>query len=73
MNELDFLNAIKTIAPYHTTKLYINKPYTNSIGQLGSKEFTIRIEECCGAVMTDLLEQGYSLSMKDGLTTVNKY
>lgn len=73
MNELDFLNAIKTIAPYHTTKLYINKPYTNSVGQLGSKEFTIRIEQCCASVMTDLLEEGYKLSMKDGLTTVTKF
>lgn len=73
MNELDFLNAIKTIAPYHTTKLYINKPYTNHIGQLGSTEFTIRLEQCCAAVMTSLLEQGYKLSMKDGLTTVTKY
>ncbi len=70
---MEFFYEIKTIAPYHTTKLYINKPYTNSIGQLGSTEFTIRIEECCGAVMTSLLEQGYKLSMKDGLTTVNKY
>jgi len=79
MNSKQFVTAIGIIAKNHSTQLFINKPlgsdaqFGNSIGNLGVTEYTIRIKDCCASVIKNLINEGYSLSMQDGLTSVNKY
>jgi hypothetical protein len=73
MKKDHFLQALEIISRNHSSQIYINKPYGETIGNLGATEFTIRIKDCCAKVMSNLLEAGYSLSMTDGLTSVNNY
>ncbi len=69
----NFLEAIEIISANHSTQLFINKPYDSYVGELGKTEYSIRIKDCCASVMNDLIDAGFSLSMEDGLTSVNDY
>ena len=69
----NFLKAIEIISENLSTQLYINKPYDNFGGNLGNTEYSIRIKDCCAKVINNLIEAGFSLSMKDGLTSVNDW
>ena len=71
MKESQFLKAITILSINHSTKILINKPNNGHVGNLGSTEFTIDIIDCCASVMNNLIDKGYYLSMKDGLTSVN--
>ena len=74
MKKDHFLQALEIISRNHSTQIYINKPYGNFVGdEIGTTEFTIRIKDCCAKVMSNLVEAGFSLSMEDGLTSVNNY
>ena len=73
MKESQFLKAITILSINHSTKILINKPNNGYVGNLGSTEFTIDIIDCCASVMNNLIDKGYYLSMKDGLTSVNHY
>jgi len=73
MNSKQFITAIGIISKNHSTQLFINKPYGTSIGNLGVNEYSIRIKDCCASVFNNLIKEGYSLSMQDGLTSVSKY
>jgi len=75
MNSKQFVTAIGIIAKNHSTQLFINKPHGEHVGDLGVNEYTIRIKDCCASVFNNLIEQGYSLSLQDGLTSVgiNRY
>lgn len=73
MNSKQFITAIGIISKNHSTQLFINKPLGNSLGNLGVNEYTIRIKDCCASVFNNLIKEGYSLSMTDGLTSVTKY
>ncbi len=73
MNSKQFITAIGIISKKHSTQLFINKPHGTYIGNLGVNEYTIRIKDCCASVFNNLIKEGYSLSMQDGLTSVTKY
>ncbi len=73
MKLTNFLKAIEIISKSHSTQLFINKPYNGNVGDLGVTDYNIRIKDCCGKVMSDLVDAGFTLSMKDGLTTVDDY
>ena len=68
-----FLKAIEIISVNHSTRIYINKPHNGFVGELGSSKFTIDISDCCGAVINNLKENGFNLSMKNGLTSVDYF
>tara|TARA_R110002012_G_scaffold1725_1_gene8391 strand:+ start:210 stop:437 length:228 start_codon:yes stop_codon:yes gene_type:complete len=73
MKHENFMKAMDILSKNHSTQLYINKPHDNYVGELGSEKFTIRIKDCCGAVISNLMNAGFSLSMEDGLTSVSDY
>ena len=73
MTNQQFLTAMKIISKNHTTKLIINKPWGSTIGNLGSTEFTIGITDCCASVFNNLTDEGFTLSMSDGITSVYYY
>jgi len=69
----EFLSAITIIGKHHSTRLIINQPKNGHVGALGTSEWTIQITDCCASVFNKLLAEGFSLSMQNGTTSVNKY
>lgn len=73
MKLTNFLKAMEIMSTNHSTQLFINKPYGNNVGDLGVTNYNIRIKDCCASVMNNLVDAGFTLSMTDGLTTVDDY
>lgn len=73
MKQKDFTRAIELVSMNHTTKLTINQPINNFVGKLGESDWTIHITQCVPAVVSRLIEEGYSLSMTEHGLHVNKY
>ena len=69
----EFLKALEIISANHSTELIINKPVNNFVGDLGTTKFTLQIKNCCASVINKLLAEKYSVSMVDGLLSVDKY
>jgi len=69
----DFLEAIKIISKKHSTKLEINHVEPNGQVSKFLESPTISITDCCASVINELKDAGYSLSMKDGKTILNRY
>lgn len=72
MRHEDFINALEICAKHHTTTVTINRPKSNFVGDLGSKEFTIHITHCVPAVVTELVKAGYMCNMEEGGLNVFK-
>lgn len=60
-----FMLALGIISANHTTQVVLNKPRTNFVGGLGQDEFSIHIQRSCAAVINNLKQYGYSLSMEE--------
>lgn len=73
MNFENFTNAITIISKNHTSEILINKPITDTVGDLGTKDFTIHIVKCCAKVTENLIKSGYSLDMDKYGLSVQKY
>ena len=73
MKKEDFMQALELLSSNHTTKITINQPIDNFVGDLGTKSWTIHITKCCPAVVIKLVDAGYSLSMTEHGLCVNKY
>ena len=73
MNKDQFIKALDIISKFHTTKMVINKPIDDFVGDLGTSRFTIHITHCCPAVINELKARGYYLSMDEGYLNVNIY
>lgn len=74
MNKQDFLEAMEIISENHSTKIEINHVESDKcVGDIGRSNFTIHITDCCGAVITNLKLNRYTLSMKNGMTSINKF
>lgn len=73
MKKAFFDFAVHICSQSHTTEIVIN--YTEPNGQVNLNPEVIRlhIKKCCPAVIEKLIENGYSLSMNNGLMSVNKY
>ena len=63
MKEKDFMRAIALLSESHTTKITINQPINNFVGDLGKSDWTIHITKCVPAVVQKLIYAGYSLCM----------
>lgn len=64
-----FITACAIISSYHTTTMTINKPITQSVGELGKTRFSIHLTKCCPAVIIRLMNAGYRLAMgENGLS-----
>lgn len=73
MNTPDFLKAIKLLTSHHSNEVVINKSTGNGSTTGDAENPTLHIRSCVGSVVKKLIEDGYSLSMNDGLMTVDKY
>lgn len=72
--KVEYFNfAIRIITFHHTSEIIIN--YTEPNGQVKNdpENPTLHIKNCCASVVRKLMENGYSLSMNNGLMSVNKY
>lgn len=71
MKPTDFSTAIQICSFHHSTELVINQCAEN--GQVPSIESpTIHIKSCVPAVINKLIDKGFSLSMRNGLMSVDK-
>lgn len=73
MKRNDFLLAIEILSSNHTSKITINQPIDNFVGDLGQTKWSIHITHCVPAVVSKLIEAGFSLSMTEYGLHVNKY
>lgn len=73
MKKEDFMTAIELLSMFHTTKLTINQPMKDFVGDLGEKRWTIHITRCVPAATSALLQAGYSLGMDEYGLYVNKF
>lgn len=73
MKKVDFMLALEILSENHTTKITINQPIDNFVGDLGTKHWTIHINRCVPAVTTKLIEAGFVLGMTEYGLEVNKY
>lgn len=73
MKQQDFITAIEITTHNHTTEVVINKSTGNGSTTGTSTDPTLHIKHCCASVVNKLIAKGFSLSMHDGLMTVDKY
>ena len=73
MKKENFIKALEIISKYHTTNLVINKVKPNQQVTPVLASPTIQITGCCAAVINNLKEAGFSLSMQDGMMSVEDY
>lgn len=72
MRQEDFTAAITICTLHHSTELIINQCSEN--GQVPDfKNPTLRIKNCVPAVVSKLMAMGFSLSMRNGLMSVEKH
>lgn len=69
----DFNLAIGLITTCHSSTIHINKVKENGSVTKVLESPTIHIENCVSSVIILLMEQGFSLSMDNGLMSVSKY
>lgn len=67
MNKADFFLAIDIITEHHSTELIVNGPIK---GFVDKSIYRLQIRECVPSVINKLKEQGFMLSMQDGLLEV---
>lgn len=73
MKKDDFYTAIEILSKHHTSKITINQPINNFVGELGQSKWTIHINHCVPAAINELVQQGSSLSMGEHGLSVSKY
>lgn len=68
MTREQFNGAMDIIVCHHTTKVSINLPKGNFVGNIGTAEFRLHITECVPSVINNLVAAGFMLDMTpDGL------
>lgn len=72
MKKEAFFHAIEIISKHHTSKITINQPINGFCGDLGTGKWTIHIQECCPAVINELLSEGFMLGMGQYGLSVSK-
>lgn len=65
MKRTDFLLAIEILSANHSTKITINQPIDNFVGELGESKYTIHITNCIPSVTNNLIKAGFSLRMTE--------
>ena len=64
---------MEIIINHHSTKVEINKAQPGGYIDTHSDNVRLHIKDCCGSVINDLKEAGFSLSMDNGLLLVLNY
>lgn len=73
MKAQDFIKAIEILTDHHSNEVIINKSTGHGSTTGNSSEPTLHIKNCVGSVVNKLISNGFSLSMHDGLMTIDKY
>lgn len=73
MNKDYFFRALEIISKHHSSKLTINQPINNFVGDLGTDKWTIHIHTCCHSVIKELLSEGFTLDMGEYGLSVTKF
>ena len=73
MTKQDFMNAIETLSKSHNVEMVINHVKPNGQVSPVLESPTISIIGCPARVVHELMDQGYKISMTDGMMIVNKY
>lgn len=72
MKTNDFLKAIEILTLHHSNELIINKVKPNGSVSKVLESPTIHIKNCVPSVINKLIENGFMLSVEDGLLSVDK-
>ena len=73
MTKENFHLAIEIILENHSSELIINHVKPNGQVSTVIENPTISIKNCCARVIGNLLAHGFSLSMNEGLLSVDKF
>lgn len=60
-----FLEVMAIAGRYHTTKVSLNMPVNNFVGDLGQSKYRVHITKCCAGLTEALMLAGYSLDISD--------
>lgn len=73
MTNTQFLKAIAIIVKYHSTKMVIN--YVKPNGSVGTvlEQPTIHIIDCCAGLTEELINNGFFLSVGNGMVSVSHF
>lgn len=67
-----FLEVMTIAGRFYTTKISLNMPVNNFIGDLGNSKYRVHITKCCAGLTESLMLAGYSLDIEDGGMLVYK-
>lgn len=73
MKIADFNKAIEILTAHHSSEIQINRCAENQQVSPILASPTIHITKCVPAVVSELIAQGFSLSMSAGALKVDKY
>lgn len=72
MTREQFNEAMDIIVGHHTTKVSINLPQNNFVGNMGATEFRLHITECVPSVISELVIAKFMVSMTPNGLLVDK-
>lgn len=73
MKKSDFYRAIEILTMHHSNEVVINKSTGHGSTTGNQENPTLHIKSCCASVTSSLVTEGYSLHVKDGFMSVEKY
>lgn len=73
MKQVDFLTAIEILTAHHSNEVIINKSTGHGSTTGNELNPTLHIKNCVASAVNKLIKAGYSLSMNEGLMSVDKY
>lgn len=71
MKEEDLIKAIMILKEHHSNEIVIN--HIKQSGGFSKGRPTLHIRNCVASAINKLIEAGFTLSMNNGLLTVDKY
>ncbi len=73
MKPNDFIQAVQICTQHHTNEVIINKSNGHASNTGTETNPTLHIKNCCATVTKKLQDAGFSLFMKDGLLSIEKF
>lgn len=73
MTQKDFLLAVQILTDHHSNEVIINKSTGHGSTTGNSEKPTLHVKNCVASVVNKLIAHGFSLSMNEGLMSVDKY
>ena len=73
MKATDFILAIQIVSKSINAEIIVNYTASNAVVKNSETTPSLSIKNCTASVVDNLIKEGYSLNMKNGLLQVEKY